>query len=118
MNRCRQIVEVLFHRRRHRVQPVHGADEIVERLPRCDIFDAKRKDGDAVAHRAFHFFRNVPGSIGVRGKNQHHHFGAVNRFNDGFAVRGARDDVPRRDPAANAGRFEAHAYSVGNDFIF
>ena len=39
----RTTVEVLFHGRRHRIQPVHGADEIVERI--SPAVSPMRKEG-------------------------------------------------------------------------
>ena len=117
MNCGGEIVEMLFHWRRHGVEPVDRADEIVEGFSWGNIFDAEGKNGQAAADGAFDFFGDVAGSVGVGGKNQDHYFGDVDGFDDGFAVRAAGDDVARSDPAADASGFEAGADGVGDDFI-
>ena len=109
---------MLFHGRSHGVEPVHGADEIIERLAGRDVFDAKRKNRYATAYGAFHFLRNVAGGVGVGGKNQDHHFRGVDGVDDRFAIGSASDDIARRDPAAYGGGLQAGADGVRHGFIF
>ena len=116
-HRVDQIMEVLFHGGRQGIQPVLGADKIFQRLGRHDVLDAEGNYGYAGVHRPFDLTLNLGRGVGIAGKNEEHGPTGMDGVNDGFAPVAAGQDVPGRDPAADAVGLQCGTDGVGGGLV-
>lgn len=92
-----------LQRRRERVEPMDGADEIFERSRGRDVLDAQGDDRDPFAHRPLDLAPNLRRVVGVCREDQDQHAAMVDAFDNRLAPFRTRHDVARRDPTANPG---------------
>ncbi len=104
-------------RRRKRVHPLRGRDEVFERFCRLDVVDAERDDVDPLIDCPLHFPLDLRGLVGVFGKDQNHDPARFNRVDDRFAPVRARYDVAWRHPATNRLRFEPRYDGVRHELV-
>ena len=107
-----------FQRRRKRVHPLRGRDEVFERFRRLDVVDAEWNDIDPLIDRPLHFPLDLPGLVGVFGKDQNHDPARLDRIDDRFAPVRARYDVAWRHPATNRLRLEPRHDGVRHELVF
>ena len=100
------IIEMFFHRRRHRVQPMHRADEIVERFPGATSSIRNGRMAKPLLTARSTSLGMWPEELAFEEKTNTITFAIVDCFDDGYAVGRPRQDVPRRDPATNTGGFQ------------
>ena len=116
-DRFREPLEMRFERRRERVEPVHRAHEIGERLGRRDVLDPHRHDRNAHVDGALDLAADLARAVGARREDQNNHAAIVDGLDDGGAPFGAGRDVARRDPATDAGFLKRGAGSVGRRLV-
>src|SRR5205085_196576 len=72
LNLARESEEVALQWRWERVQPVDGADVVLEGAGRRDVLDADRDDRQALRHGAVDLALDVRRDVRVRGEDQDH----------------------------------------------
>ena len=110
-------LQVLVDRRRHRVQPMHRADEELERPRRHHVLDPHRQHRPALAHRPFDFPPDLERFVGLGREDQDHDATTLDRVDDRLAPLHPRADVSGRDPAADAVLLQPGAGGVGDDLV-
>src|SRR5437773_11455404 len=106
-----------FHRRGECIQPVRRANEVFQGIGWRDIFDPERNDRYTLVDRALDLPLNLCRGIGICRKDQHHGTRAPDGFHDRAAPIAARNNIARRDPAADAVSLQNHASGIGYLFV-
>lgn len=83
------------------MEPVLGAQEVLQRWARFDVRNAERHEADVVGRCSLDLSRHMTGPVGVVGDDDHHHLDILDGSDDRLAVVGPGQDVPRCDPAAD-----------------
>jgi len=110
-------VQVLFQGRRPGIQPMLGADEVLQGPARQDIFDAEGNHRDDGVHRPFDLAPDLGRSVGVRRKDQDHGPGLLDGLHNGLAPIAARQDIPGRDPATDTVGLQGGDNSIGRGLV-
>ena len=65
-----------------------------------------------------HFAQDLPGSVGIFGEDEQEDPAALDGVDDGFPVGRAGQDIPGRDPAAQAPLLQPGDHGLGGVLIF
>src|SRR5262245_3211447 len=103
---------MLLDRWRERIEPMHRAHVISQRLLRSDVLDSQRNNGLFPVERLLHLAADLPRSVGMSGKNENHDAATVDRVNDGRRPIRTRRNIPWRYPATDAFRFKLRARGI------
>jgi len=102
-----------FERWRKRIEPVHGADEILKRRIELNSLDIQRQHGYALAHSALDLAVNLARFVRIRRDDDQQHSTGLYCPDYRTAPLQARSDVARRNPAPYAFGFQNGASRVG-----
>ena len=103
------MIDLSIDRLRRSVEPLAGADKILELFGRHDILNSERDDPPATIYHAFNFANNMWRSVSRGREDYNHDRSLIDRLNDRAPPIGARRYVARGDPTVNRIRLKCLA---------